>query len=488
MSLRLVKPAASLLFMLEMMILSASSPSAAQDVCPGFDRKHTITRLGGPNALAPGGGHSRTRSELQAYFAANPETIRAVLASQGIGKEVADALLDAVRQGTRITERAMPEGERLQWMAYRKAGRVVTIENVCLTLRGAAPAFEITVPVVTAAETARADCSIDVTTDHQPGGTSSFRVRTAPGARVTLEGPAGSRTIIEGGDPTWTGPWDDPYGADYVFTVTSERATTETITAFTFLVPRECLNLALIGRTEEQRAGKPETCSERRAVPRPVQPVQPVQPPPSVEVGGADWILRPFASYLIADGETSGTLNPGSCPCPARTTYGYDDGYGLGLSVERLLSDRFGVEARGLYGRLDGRFWIGANGIGITESKARDYWDLSLGLNVHLTPKGAVDWYVGPFVGYSRVDGHESLVVDRSLEYDAKGGLTWGVQTGLDWPFGDSPWSLHVGARYTRYAADPTYRYTDPNGAVFEQGKAIDLDPITLELGVAYHF
>ncbi len=156
--------------------------------------------------------------------------------------------------------------------------------------------------------------------------------------------------------------------------------------------------------------------------------------------------------------------------------------------VERLLSERFGVEARGLYGRLDDRFWIGANGIGITESGKRDYWDLSLGVNVHLTPKGAVDWYAGPFVGYSVVDGHESLVVDRSLEHDARGGLTWGVQTGLDWPFGGSPWSLHVGGRYTWYAADPVYRYTDPNGAVFEQRKSIDLDPVTLELGVAYHF
>jgi hypothetical protein len=488
---RLVKSATPLHFLLGMMILAASSPSAAQGVCPGFDRKHTITRLGGPNALAPGGGHSRTLAELQAYFATNTETIRAVLASQGIGEEVASALLDAVRQGTRITERNMPEGERLQWMAFRKGGRVATIENVCLNLPGYAPAFEITVPVVVAAETARADCSLDVTADHQPGGASSFRVRAAPGARVTMEGPAGSRTIIEGGDATWTGPWDDPYRADYAFTVTNEGATTETIASYTFLAPRECLNLALVGRTEERRAGKPVPCSERRTVPRPpqpVQPVQPVEPPPSVEVGGAAWILRPFAAYLIADGETSGTVNPGSCPCPARTTYGYDDGYGLGLSVERLLSERFGVEARVLYGRLDDRFWIGANGIGITESKARDYWDLSLGLNVHLTPKGAVDWYAGPFVGYSVVDGHKTFVVDRSLELDARGRLTWGVQTGLDWPFGSSPWSLHVGARYTRYAPRIIHRHTDPNGAVVEQRKSIGLHPVTLELGVAYHF
>ena len=559
---RHVKSATSLLFMLGMMTLAVSSPAAAQGVCPGFDRKHTITRLGGANALAPGGEQTRSRAELQAFLAANAEMIRAVLASQGLGEEVANALFDAVRQDTGITERNMPEGERLQWMAYRKGGRVTTIENVCLNLRGAAPAFEITVPMVTAAQTARADCSIDVTTDLQPGGRSTFRVRTAPGARVTLEGPAGSRTIIEGGDSTWTGPWDDPYRADYAFTVTNEGVITETITNYKFLVPRECLNLAFIGQAQDQRAGKPETCSERRTVERPVQPPEPptcaivldvtkarrgdvvgyrvtgkwdkldlevlldgvplAEPRltsesgtlvltrrgtytivatvnnergdtevcrASVEVGGADWIVRPAAAYLLTgDEEIGATVVPGDCPCPARTTYGYDDGYGLGLGVERLLSERIGVEARGLYGRLHDRFRIGANGIGITERETRNYWDLSLGLNFHLTPKGAVDWYAGPFVGYAKVEGHKSLVVDRSLEYDAKGGLTWGAQTGLDWPFGHSPWSLHGGARYTWYAVDMTYRYTNPAGTVFEQSKSVDLNPITLELGVAYHF
>ena len=83
---------------------------------------------------------------------------------------------------------------------------------------------------------------------------------------------------------------------------------------------------------------------------------------------------------------------------------------------------------------------------------------------------------------------HRARAPQSTDQPDARGGLTWGVQTGLDWPLGDSRWSLHVGVRYTRYAADPVYRYTDPNGAVFEQRKSIDLNPITLELGVAYHF
>lgn len=552
--------AASLLLMLGMMTLAGSSPAAAQDVCPGFDQKHTITELGGPNALASGG--LQTRAEFQAFFAAHSDEIRSALASQGLGGAVAEALLAAIREDTGIAERPMFEGERLEWMAYRKGGEVVTIEDVCLRLSGSAPAFEIAVPVVTATETATADCTIEVTTDCQPGGTSSFRVRTAPGALVTLEGPIGARTIIEGGDSTWTGPMDDPYQADYSFAVTNAAATTETVTTYTFLVPRECVNLAFVGRTEERVAGAPVTCSERHT-PSPC----PVPPPPtcvielddtevrrdeivsyqvtgkwaeldlelmhdgtplaepvldaasgayivpqrgtytiigtaanelghthtcraSVEVVGADWIVRPFGAFHFVGGEeiSGGVFTAKSCPCPADTTFGYDDGYGLGVSVERLFNERFGLEARGLYGRLDDEFWIGANGVGITDSDMGAHWDLSLGLNVHLTPNHVMDWYAGPFVGYSDVEGHRSLAVDRSLEHDPDGAVTWGAQTALDWPFGASPWSLHVGARYTRNLVDVVRRYTDPDGVVSEQQESLDIDPITLEFGVAYHF
>lgn len=222
---RRLVPTTSLLFMLGLIALAPSTPSAAQGVCEGFDQKHTITRLGGENAFAPGGTHTRTRAELQQFFAANAGTIRSILAGRGLDNTVADALLDAVRKDRDITERTMRDGERLEWMAYRSEGEARTIENVCVNLPGYAPAFVITLPVKTAAGTAaRPDCSIDVKTDLQPSGASTLQVRTAPGARVTMDGPAGPRTIIQGGASTWTGPWNDPYGADTAFTVTNEAA------------------------------------------------------------------------------------------------------------------------------------------------------------------------------------------------------------------------------------------------------------------------
>ena len=416
--------------------------------------------------------------------------------------------------------------------------------------------------MVTAAPAALADCSLDVAVDCQPGGSGTFRVQTAPGARVTLEGPAGTRTINEGGTSAWSGPVDDPYRAGYTFAVSNEAATAETVTTYTFLVPRECLNLAFVGLTEEQRPGPPATCTDRRALTPPVCPVPPVactvtldlttarrgdvagyqvtgtwasldlevlhdgtplaEPKltsergtldlplrgtytmvatvnnvvgdeascrASVEVVGADWIVRPFAAFLATgDAKMKGSVTPGDCPCTADTTYGCDDGYGLGIGVERLLTERVGVEARAMFGRLDSQFSIGANGVGIEDDTTLDTWDLSLGVNFHLLPDGPVDWYAGPFVGYLSLADRTLLVVDRSLEYDAESDLTYGAQMGLDWPFGDSDWSLHFGARYTRASLDLTQRDTDPDGAVFEQSEPVDLDPITLELGVAYHF
>jgi hypothetical protein len=555
--------AATLLIVLGVMTSVGPSVAAAQDACAGFDRKHTITKLGGPNAVGPGG--LQTRSELQAYFAANSDEIRSILASQGLGRDVADALLSAVREGTGIRERTMPEGDRLEWMAYRKGGEVRTVEKICLNLVGTAPAFEIDVPVITATETATADCGLEVTTDCRPGGVSTFHVRAAPGAQVALESPTGTRPIIDGNEPSWTGPMDEPYQATSAFAVSNAAMTTETVTTYTFVVPRECVNLSFVGQIESQRPGPPVTCSERRP-----QPVCPVPPPPtcaidldatelhrgdtvgyqvtgewaeidlellhdgavvgepaltseggtfvvtergtytvvgtasnelgdthscraSVEVTGSDWIVRPFGAFLMVGSDrTEGAVVPPtslkSCPCPPDAAYGYDDGYGFGISVERRLGERFGLEARGLYGRLDNTFSIGGNGIGITERDTVDYLDLSVGLNIHLTLNRDLDWYVGPFVGYGDIGGHESLAFARSLKYEPDGAVTFGAQTGLDWPLGDGPWALHGGARYTVGAPDVVRRYTNAAGAVSEQSESLHIDPITVELGVGYRF
>lgn len=551
--------AAILLLVLGTILAAAATPAAAQaqgqNVCEGFDKKHTVTKWGGPKAFSEDGAQSIV--ELQEYFAANESDIRAVLSSQGLGQDVADALFETVRQGVRINERNVRAGERLHWMAYREDDEPKVIEDLCVNTRRDYSAFEIEVPVGGDAM-GGPGCDLDVSTDCDPDGDSVFRVRTSPGATVTMTGPGGTQTVIEGGGTSWSGTIDDPYQAEYTFEVTNEGAARESVTTYVFLAPKVCINLALIDERESEREGPAETCSESETLQPPVCPVpaarcvidvepdevrrgdevqyevtghwvdldldverngEPADRPvltgdrgtaefpragtwtivgtatnevgdtdvceATVEVTGGDWIVRPFAAWISPDDEEVTTSSVNAAGLPVRTFYNYDDGYGLGLSVERLFNDRVGLEGRGVYAILDDAYMID---IGeqweMTEDEA-DYWNLSLGLNFHLTPDSNVDWYIGPFIGFAGIDGNSFDLLGRDVERDADGDFIWGGQVGLDWPFGDSAWALHLGARYTDFSADIEAAGADePNRDLGEIG----LDPITVEIGLAYHF
>ena len=560
---------------LAVVIVLAVTGASAEDPCAGFDRRHTIRALGGPNALAPGG--VQTKADLQRHFVDQADDIRAVLASHGLGDEVADALLLAVKTDEGITERSLVNGEQLAWMAYRRRGEAVTIADVCLDLRESAPAFEIAVPVVVSSESAPADCSLDVS-ECQTGATP-FRVSAASDAKVVMEGPDGSQHVLTMEDGSWSGPQSTVRDGVYTFTASNTAETIQRVQIYRFLVPRECMNLALVEAEPVERPGEPATCTQTvsRTCQMPEEPQKPQQQelwcemdlsttsarrgelvtyevtghwsrldvelshdraalaraaltarsgsfevrrrgtytvtgrawddtgrsvtcPASVEVVGSNWVVRPFGAAQLVNGDsaladlTTGAVQTGlrasleSCPCALDSAYGYDDGYGFGVSLERRLSDRFGLELRGVYSRLDDDLWLGANGLHVAESDQRTLWDVSIGLNVHLNPYGSVDWYVGPFVGYGDVEGDESLAVGSSLEHDVEGDVSWGAQAGVDWPLGSSPWSAHLAARYTRLAVDVVQRFTSSAGERSEQPLSVDLDPITVELGVAYRF
>ena len=539
-------------------ILAAPTPAAAQTgeqkVCEGFDKKHTVTKWGGPKAFSKEGAPSIV--ELQSYFAEHENDIRAVLSSQGLGVDVANALFETVAQGVRIDERPVGQGERLHWMAYREDGDPKVIETMCVNTKREYAAFEIEVPVVRGTS-GGPECRLDVSTDCNPGGESVFEVTSSPGARVTMTGPGGSQTIIEGGG-SWSGTIDDPYQAEYTFNATNEGAVTEQVTTYTFLAPKVCINLALIDQRDSEREGPSETCRESETLEPPVCPIPPprctidVDPAEvrrgdpvsyrvtghwvdldleverdgemvdqpvlsgdsgsvefrragsyaivgtatnevgdtatcrtTVEVLGPDWILRPFVAWVSPDDEEVTTESALAVFPPVRTFYNYDDGYGLGLSVERLFNERVGLEARGVYAILDDEFMIDVGELWEMTDDEADYWNLSLGLNFHLTPESRVDWYVGPFIGYAGIDGNRFNLLGQSVTRDADGDFIWGGQVGLDWPFGDSPWGFHLGARYTDFSVEIE---DEGLGEADEELGEIGLDPVTIEVGLSYRF
>ncbi len=82
-----------------------------------------VTRLGTSQAVCAGG--VETAAQLQAYFANNPDNIRAILADSGWTGS-AEALLAAVASGD-MTEATFPVGTKLAWMGSKKDGKYVAL-------------------------------------------------------------------------------------------------------------------------------------------------------------------------------------------------------------------------------------------------------------------------------------------------------------------------------------------------------------------------
>ncbi len=82
-----------------------------------------ITRLGTSQSVCDGG--IETAEQLQAFFANNPDKVRAILADSGWSGD-ADTVMTAVANGE-LTERAYPTGTRLAWMGGKKNGQYVAL-------------------------------------------------------------------------------------------------------------------------------------------------------------------------------------------------------------------------------------------------------------------------------------------------------------------------------------------------------------------------
>ena len=82
-----------------------------------------ITRMGTSQAVCHGG--IETLAELQAYFAENPDNIRAILANSGWTGSAND-LLAAVANGD-VTERGYAKGTKLAWTGAKVKGEYVAL-------------------------------------------------------------------------------------------------------------------------------------------------------------------------------------------------------------------------------------------------------------------------------------------------------------------------------------------------------------------------
>lgn len=187
-----------------------------------------------------------------------------------------------------------------------------------------------------------------------------------------------------------------------------------------------------------------------------------------------DWTLRTSLAYLMPmDGEQERDIEIGGAA--AREQFEVDDGIGVTVALERRLNTHVGIEFGALLGQFDTEYEV-------TLGDATDGWELSpkvyafmVGPNFHFG-RCAPDLYAGIFVGYGGLYDPNYWAFGHRFHADFSGDFIYGAQLGLDVPFrADSDWGFHLGARYIVLDQE-----TDAG--------TIDIDPLILELGLAYKF
>ncbi len=193
------------------------------------------------------------------------------------------------------------------------------------------------------------------------------------------------------------------------------------------------------------------------------------------------WQLRFGGVWVDPDLSVDEVQNDGS-----RVRAEADSQLGLRLALEYRFSPRLGVEFGALWAEPDVEVTIDGVVFCLCRLEASDslrFTSLTAGLNVHLTPEGPVDFYVGPLIAwvlYGDLGFRFSVGgLTDTVAFSSSDELAWGVQAGVDVPFGDGPWALNLAAQYL----DTTLGVrAEDDGARSEIG----FDPLVFSLGFSY--
>lgn len=460
----------------------AAAPAAAADA--DLCRGHWVRNLAGPHAVT-----RQAMTDVASLQRRLPEleaSIRTVIGQDAsLGPAVADAVIAAIRDGSAIRQRLMLRDEPVRWMAYQPApGRIEVISPACLQLERHYEAFEIDVEIPNPAPLAQApECAISAIrtcADDDRSFTVDLR-GSSPGARVTMAVGGQPEAVVEGPGQSWNVRDPGPYDLDTTFTVRVDGgpAPARTARVLRFLMPRICGNLAYLGEAPSRTIPATETLAsceesvvvEGCAAPPPVAPVV-----AAVDRCEDEWTLRPYLfGYFPTGGQQRRDIDL-IWTGPARESFEVDDGYGVGLSLERRMGPVFGLEAAVMVGRGDSVYTLNDRGTTGSASHTVTFQALTLGPNFHLLGCGGADLYVGPFVGYGGFADPNYWVGDHRFIASFDRRFLWGAQIGLDVPFrADGPWGFHGGLRYVDFSQD-----TDAG--------SLKVDPLLVELGLAYRF
>lgn len=167
--------------------------------------------------------------------------------------------------------------------------------------------------------------------------------------------------------------------------------------------------------------------------------------------------IRLGLSYHMPDAEETVEIDEGDS-----LDLDADSATGAFIAYEYRFSKLLGLEA--FVTRAEPELEAKINGD--TEGKEDvDFTAATLGLNVHVFGRGAIDVYVAPLVGYAFYGS------------DFDDNVVYGAALGLELGFGDGGLAFTASARYLKSEAEAK-----------DENIEIDFDPLIISAGLAYRF
>ncbi len=197
----------------------------------------------------------------------------------------------------------------------------------------------------------------------------------------------------------------------------------------------------------------------------------------------ARWTFRAFGAYARASADSGENLTPASTDYRQKINLGaHHGGFGAGFEYRNLhvcdLS-RWGIALDAINSQLDTHVLIDRSSAwGRVEDKV-SFTPILLSLNYHFTPGKPVDFFIGPSVGYAFLDSVTFNTLGSSYSEKFDDGLIYGVNFGLDVPFGtEHNHAFTAGVRQLFFQAKG-------KGTINE---SFDLNPTIVTAGFAFRF
>jgi outer membrane protein W len=180
----------------------------------------------------------------------------------------------------------------------------------------------------------------------------------------------------------------------------------------------------------------------------------------------SSWTLRFYGAIVQSSAEGETSVGDG-------IVSSIDAGGGVGIGGEYRLNNRLGLEVSAIYAGLQFDSSLSGRAMGY-QSSASSMLPLTFAVPFHFGTGSSVDFFVAPTFSIVRYEDVETFVSGTQVgsSIDVHTDTALGAALGIDVPFGkEKKWAFSTGLRYMKTGVEE-----------------VDVDPVIVTLGAAYHF